>query len=203
MDELTDLLLQARAGNGDALEAFVRRSQADTWRLCAHLVGTSDADDATQETYLAAWRALPSFRDESSARTWLFVIARRTALRIGRRQLRLGELDREMSGPGEPPNPEYWAALGELIDHLEENRRLALILTQVLGLSYAEAAEVCGCALGTIRSRVARAREDLSSWGCLGKYETTSRRRHSPRPRSNAVGSNLQRDQTKTAEACA
>jgi RNA polymerase sigma-70 factor (ECF subfamily) len=201
VDELTDLLLRARAGNEAALEAFVRRSQPEIWRFCAHLVGTSEADDAAQETYLAAWRALPSFRDESSARTWLFVIARRTALRAGKRQVRLAELDRELSGPGEAPSPEYSAVLGELIGRLEENRRLALILTQVHGLSYAEAAEVCGCALGTIRSRVARAREDLISSGCVGRYDTVSRRRHFLPTSSTAVVSNSRNDQAKTAEA--
>lgn len=139
---------------------------------------SANADDATQETYLAAWRSLPSFRGESSARTWLLVIARRTALRLGRRQRRLSELDRESPGPLTAPDPAGWTELDSLINQLHEDRRVALVLTQVLGLSYADAAQVCGCALGTIRSRVARAREDLLALRSLGDR----------RPRAWALG---------------
>ncbi len=160
---MSQLLVEARAGSEVALATFIRSSQPEIWRFCAHLVGSTHADDATQETYLEAWRALPSFRGESSARTWLFVIARRTALRLGRRQLRLSELDRQSPRPPQAPDPESWTELDCLINQLDEDRRLAIILTQVLGLSYADAAVVSGCAIGTIRSRVARAREDLLS----------------------------------------
>ncbi len=160
---MSQLLVEARAGSEVALATFIRRSQPEIWRFCAHLVGSTHADDATQETYLEAWRALSSFRGESSARTWLLVIARRTALRLGRRQLRLSELDRESPRPPQAPDPESWTELGWMINQLDEDRRLAIILTQVLGLSYADAAAVSGCAIGTIRSRVARAREDLLS----------------------------------------
>lgn len=167
MDELTQLLVEARDGDEIALAAFIRRSQPEIWRFCAHLVGRNHADDATQETYLAAWRALPSFRGDSSARTWLLVIARRTAMRLGRRQLRLSELDRTSLTNSKAPDPASWTEISSLITQLDNDRRLAIILTQILGLSYAEAAEVCGCALGTIRSRVARAREELLTWGTV------------------------------------
>jgi RNA polymerase sigma-70 factor (ECF subfamily) len=161
IDEMSRLLLEARAGSESAFAAFIRRSQSEVWRFCAGLIGRANADDATQETYLASWRALPSFRGESSARTWLLVIARRTALRVGRQQLRLSELDRESPGPARAPDPEDWTELDSLLRELDDDRRLAILLTQILGLSYADAAEVSGCAIGTIRSRVARARADL------------------------------------------
>ena len=80
----------------------------------------STSDDLTQEVYPRAWTALPAWRAEASARTWL--------------------------------------------QHLDFDRRTAFVLTQLLGLSYSQAAEVCGCPGGTLRSRVARARTDLLDW---------------------------------------
>jgi len=192
VDETSEILLEAQAGSEIAFAAFVHRTQAEIWRLCGHLVGKAHADDATQETYLAAWRALASFRGDSSARTWLFVIARRTALRFARRQLSLTQLDRKASAPADPPDPERCAELGGLVDHLDEDRRLALILTQVFGLSYAETAEVCGCAVGTIRSRVARTREQL-----LASWSDSRRATGDMRQAGGAVG----REETAGAEA--
>jgi RNA polymerase sigma-70 factor (ECF subfamily) len=182
MDEMSQLLLQAKGGDEEALATFVRKSQPEVWRFCAHLVGRTDADDATQETYLAAWRALPSFRGESSARTWLLVIARRTALRLGRRQSRLVELDHELPRPAATPDPAKWSELDLLIGQLDDDRRFALVLTQVLGLSYAEAAEVCDCAIGTIRSRVARGREALLALTSPGEGLATGESRRATSP---------------------
>ena len=184
MDALSQLLVEARAGDGGAFADFVRSSQAEVWRLCAHLVGPADADDATQETYLAAWRALPSFRGDASARTWLLVIARRSAHHLTHRRRSLSALDRLAPGPTETSHPERCAELTDLVDGLDEDRRLALVLTQVFGLSYAEAAEVCGCRIGTIRSRVARAREEL-----LEVWRGEGERHAAPRRRSVPVGS--------------
>jgi RNA polymerase sigma-70 factor, ECF subfamily len=165
VDELTRLAMAAADGDRGALHEFVRASQADVWRLCAHLGDRDRADDLTQETYLRALRALPSFRADASARTWLLAIARRTvadALRTsGRRrrlEARLGPARHE-TAPG--PGPAERVALRDAVAHLEADRRAAFVLTQMLGLAYAEAAQVCGCPVGTIRSRLARARADL------------------------------------------
>ena len=76
VDPLTWLALQARAGDADALGAFVGTSYEQVWRLCATLVGVQEADDTSQETFVRAVRSLPQFRGESSARTWLLAIAR-------------------------------------------------------------------------------------------------------------------------------
>ena len=157
-----------------ALAAFVRRTQPAIWRFCARVVGPSDADDATQETYVAAWRALPSFRGEASARTWLFVIARRRADRVERRHRRWHELADHLPAPSPASQPGLAIELGNGLSRLDEDRRVALVLTQVIGLSYAEAAEVCECAVGTIRSRVNRARKELL--GHLSSCETRSGR---------------------------
>ena len=161
MDDLTRLLLAARDGDRRALGQVVRATQPSIWRLCAHLVGVDDADDATQETYLAAWRSLPGFRGDSSARTWLFVIARRSAARVARRRRRWVELGSAAPSPGLSPDPGSSGDLDPLLGTLDPERRLAFVLTQLFGFSYADAAEVCDCPVGTIRSRVARARADL------------------------------------------
>jgi RNA polymerase sigma-70 factor, ECF subfamily len=161
MDELTRLLRAAQGGDRLALAAFIRRSQAEVWRLCAYLVDRQAADDLTQEVYLRAWTALPGWRGEASARTWLLAIARRTCAHAIRRR------SWPLVPPVEPagdhqvlPDPAEAVLLTQVISGLDAQRRAAFVLTQLLGLSYAEAAKVCGCPVGTIRSRVARARAD-------------------------------------------
>lgn len=163
MDDQTRLLLAARDGDEVCFAAWVRQTQAEVWRLCAHLVDRQAADDVTQEVYVRAWRALPAFRGDASGRTWLLSIARRTcadAIRSTARRRRLGGLIAR-STVGRPPDEAEEFTLADLVDRLDPDRRAAFALTQVLGLTYAEAAEVCGCPVGTIRSRVARARADL------------------------------------------
>lgn len=162
MDDLTSLLVAAAGGDRDALERFVANGQADVWRFCASMIGASAADDATQETFVRAWRASRSFRGESSARTWLLAIARRVCfdhLRRHRRHESVAFDDGRRSDAS--PDSSAAHALTDLIGRLEPDRRSAFVLTQVHGLSYQQAAEVCGCPIGTVRSRVARARSDL------------------------------------------
>ena len=161
VDELSSLLMRAKNGDERALAAFVRATHEPVRRFCSHLVGRDDADDAVQETFLAVWRALPSFRGDASAKTWLFVIARRNADRVARRRRRWGELSDDTARPSPQTHPESARAVEELLSELQVDRRAALVLTQIIGLSYAEAAAVCECPIGTIRSRVARAREEL------------------------------------------
>ncbi|MCB1248493.1 MAG: sigma-70 family RNA polymerase sigma factor [Acidimicrobiales bacterium] len=166
MDELTELALAAAAGDRRAFDAFVRATAPEVTRLCAHLGDPRHAEDLTQEVYLRAMRALPGFRAESSARTWLLSIARRTCADHVRRQTRRRRLQARLD---EQPMLEPSASddgahdLEGLVAELPEDFRTAFVLTQVAGLSYAEAAEVVGCPVGTIRSRVARAREGLLS----------------------------------------
>lgn len=156
---ITQLALDARDGDRMALAAFIRQTQAEVWRLCRRLGDPDSADDLTQEVYARAIRALPKFRGESSARTWLLTIARNVAadaLRANRRRRLLQPRD-----VVDTPDPASVDAVERLIAGLDQDRRTSFVLTQVLGLSYAEAAEVCGLPIGTIRSRVARARETL------------------------------------------
>ena len=88
MDELTRLAISARDGDRLALGAFVRQSQGEVWRLVAHLIGTDAADDVTQDVYVRAWRALPAYRADASARTWLLSITRRACTDELRRRIR-------------------------------------------------------------------------------------------------------------------
>ncbi|MBY8849829.1 RNA polymerase sigma factor SigC [Saccharothrix longispora] len=166
-DEVTRWALAARSGDHAALERFVRATQRDVWRFVAHLADVGLADDLAQETYARALPSLRRFAGRSSARTWLLVIARRVVvdhIRMAQARPRLSpgadwvrEADRKAVAPGF----ENTVELNVLLDALAPDRREALVLTQVLGLPYAEAAEVVGCPVGTIRSRVARARDDL------------------------------------------
>ncbi|GGS49579.1 MULTISPECIES: sigma-70 family RNA polymerase sigma factor [Actinokineospora] len=167
--DITCWALAARHGDSVARDRFVRATQQDVWRFVAHLVEASAADDLTQETYLRALRALPRFSGQSSARTWLLSIARRVAVdhyRATRTRPRTADLDdwqaaADRTQPLGLPGFDDGVALDDLLATLIAERRTAFVLTQAMGLTYEEAAEICRCPVGTIRSRVARAREHL------------------------------------------
>jgi RNA polymerase sigma-70 factor (ECF subfamily) len=167
LDEVTTAALRARRGDADAATAFVRATQADVWRLCAHLGSGPGADDLTQETYARAFASLHRFAGRSSARTWLLSIARRVCADAVRSAVRTRAREVVTSSPDELSvarrggEPADTVSLDGLLDALDDDRREAFVLTQLVGLSYAGAAEVCRCPVGTIRSRVARARGDL------------------------------------------
>lgn len=159
---LDQLLANARRGDRPAFARFIEATEAEMSAFCARIVGPADRDDAVQETYLALWRALPSFRGDSSARTFLYVIARRTALRIATRSRRWRELAEQAPDPQQPVGVGVAYELADALARLDPDRRMALLLTGVAGLTYEEAAAVCGVPIGTIRSRIARAREQLT-----------------------------------------
>jgi RNA polymerase sigma-70 factor (ECF subfamily) len=167
MDELERLATDAAGGDPLAAAALVRRTQSDVWRLCSALGDAASADDLTQETYLRAFGSLHRFQHRSSVRTWLLGIARRVcadavrARRRGRLTLVGDEHLESLAGSDGADRVAEGAAVNDLLTRLDADRREAFVLTQLLGLPYAEAAEVAGCPVGTIRSRVARARADL------------------------------------------
>lgn len=163
---ITGWALAAKAGDRTAAAAFIRATQAQVRRFLIHLSSVRDAEDLTQETYLRAMRALPQFAARSSARTWLYAIARRVAadhLRAIGARPRIADTDWQAAADTAASGNRFdeRLALRDLIDGLSPERRVAFVATQLLGLSYAEAAEVCDCPIGTVRSRVARARDDL------------------------------------------
>jgi RNA polymerase sigma-70 factor (ECF subfamily) len=165
-DDATRWALAARDGDPVAAAAFVRATQADLWRFVAALTEPAAADDLTQETYLRAFRALPAFQARASARTWLLGIARRTcadhirAAVRGRRLLRrAATLAAGERAPADHPSGGVGAT--ELLNRLAPAQREAFVLTQLLGLSYEETARTLEVPIGTVRSRVARARGEL------------------------------------------
>ncbi|WP_432247219.1 sigma-70 family RNA polymerase sigma factor [Streptomyces sanyensis] len=168
-EEITRIALAARCGDARAVEGLVRALHRDIWRYVAYLsADPQGADDLTQETFLRALGSLHRFEGRSSARTWLLSIARRTVVDSLRRAAARPRLsDREdWQGVAERRQPrtpgfEDGVALAELLAAVPAERRAAFELTQVLGLPYAEAAEALGVPVGTVRSRVARARAAL------------------------------------------
>ncbi|WP_245830468.1 RNA polymerase sigma factor SigC [Mycobacterium numidiamassiliense] len=166
-EAVTELALAAARGNQRALEAFIKATQQDVWRFVTYLSDAGSADDLTQETFLRAIGAIQRFSGRSSARTWLLAIARRVVADHVRHIQ-----SRPRTAPG--ANPEHvrtsdrhargfedLVEVTTMIANLTTEQREALLLTQLLGLPYADAAAVCGCPVGTIRSRVARARDAL------------------------------------------
>ena len=166
---VTDLALRAGRGDKAALTEFIRLTQDDVWRLLAHLAGPQHADDLTQETYLRVLSSLPRFQGRSSARTWLLSLARRAwvdSVRhdMARPRKSAAEYEDVAARDPSPDNPNTWGDVIDarsLLDDLPPERREALVLTQVLGYTYEEAAKIAGVRVGTIRSRVARARRDI------------------------------------------
>ncbi|NGO73095.1 sigma-70 family RNA polymerase sigma factor, partial [Streptomyces boncukensis] len=169
--DATLLALAARDGDPVAVERFVQALHRDVWRFVAHLSADPQAaDDLAQDTFLRALRSLPRFEGRSSARTWLLSIARRTVVDSLRRQSSRPALHgrddwqtlAEQAQPKDVPGFEEGIALAELLAALPEERRRAFVLTQLFGLPYDEAALGIGCPVGTVRSRVARARQTLA-----------------------------------------
>jgi RNA polymerase sigma-70 factor (ECF subfamily) len=161
MDELTEVAHAAATGDRLALAAFVRATQADVWRLCRHLAGAQAADDLAQDAYLRALEALPRFRGEHGVRPWLLAIARHTAIDHVRKEQRRRRLTFWVQSSSAEEHEYTQNETVGLLAHLDADRREAFVLTQLVGLTYAEAAEVADVPIGTIRSRVARARAEL------------------------------------------
>lgn len=170
---MTALALAARDGDRVALSTFVRRTWPDVARLVSAVAGRDLAEDAAQDAYVRALRALPAYRGDAGARTWLLSIARRAAVDAVRSASRRRRLTGLLTARTTADRHEVGLADGVLTDQalalLDVDRRAAFALTQLMGFDYAGAAEVCGCPVGTIRSRVARAREQLiAELGPLG-----------------------------------
>ncbi|MFI8304700.1 sigma-70 family RNA polymerase sigma factor [Streptomyces sp. NPDC085927] len=172
-DSITAWALAARSGDPDAVERFVRALHRDVRRYVTFLgADPQSADDLTQDTFMRALGSLHRFEGRSSARTWLLSIARRAvvdSIRCTASRPRLADTEdwqsaAERTQPRGLPGFDDGIALVELLDTLPDDRREAFVLTQLVGLPYAEAASVSDCPIGTVRSRVARARISLIEW---------------------------------------
>ncbi|MFE6288110.1 sigma-70 family RNA polymerase sigma factor [Streptomyces sp. NPDC057877] len=169
-ESITAWALAARGGDADAVDRFVRALHRDVQRYIAHLCSDTQAvDDLAQDTFLRALGSLHRFEGRSSARAWLLSIARRavidsyryTSARPRLHDVADWQLTVENAQPRDLPGFDDGVALLDLLASLPDDRREAFVLTQVVGLPYAEAAEVSDCPIGTVRSRVARARATL------------------------------------------
>jgi len=157
-----------RGGGGDfkrELTNVIPHLRAFARGLC----GRADmADDLVQETLLKAWAARERFEPGTSMRAWTFVILRNAYLTDMRRSRFRGDYDetvaeRILVAPADQEEPVHLADLHRALLTLPEERREALLLVGAGGFSYEEAAQICGCAVGTIKSRVGRARAALSA----------------------------------------
>ena len=177
MNEEQQWIDAARRGDQAAFEQLVRRYEkrvfALTGRMCRN---PSDAEEAAQETFLAAWQGLPFFRGEASFATWLYRLASNACVdllrREGRHQAGAGiSLDDEESGfdpPDPAPSPHALAERAELRQQIEAalaelppEYRQVLILRELHQRTYDEIAEICSLDLGTVKSRISRGRKRL------------------------------------------
>lgn len=152
--QITAWALAASQGDSQALAAFVRSTQHDVWRFLHHLLDLPSTDDLTRDVYRRAVRELSRCDDGRSARLRLLTVARRVA----------GEHMRPPRLVEPAPNggrPRHEDDLRRMVRQLRPELREAFVATQLLGLSYVEAARVCECPVAAIRTRVARARNDL------------------------------------------
>jgi RNA polymerase sigma-70 factor (ECF subfamily) len=181
-----DALLVERAKRGDtrAFEMLVVKYQRRIHRLIARMVRDEGlVEDVAQETFIRAYRALPQFRGDSAFYTWLYRIAVNTAKKLlverkrdpvvsestlvsqddGDETSRVGS---ELSDGATPEavlaSKEIAATVNAAIDALSEDLRQAIVLREIEGLSYEEIADVMNCPIGTVRSRIFRAREAIA-----------------------------------------
>jgi RNA polymerase sigma-70 factor (ECF subfamily) len=186
-DPDVDAPLVARAQQGDvrAFEMLVVKYQRRVERLIGRMVRDADlVQDLAQESFIRAYRALPQFRGEAAFYTWLYRIAVNTAKKalvdMKREPLlfdsarSVGEDDDETSrnqselSDGETPeallaSKEIAAAVNAAIEALTEDLRQAITLREIEGLSYEEIAEAMNCPIGTVRSRIFRARDAIAT----------------------------------------
>lgn len=159
--------------NAQAFEAAVAPWERQVYFTCLRIMGNrQDAEDCAQEAMLKAYQAFSGFRGESKVSTWLYTIAARCCMDALRRRRDMVSLDslREVGweAEGDKPSPylqleqaERRRLLGEAIGRLPAEHRLVLTLCDLQGMSYEEAARAMDCALGTVKSRLSRARAGL------------------------------------------
>lgn len=177
------LVRAAAAGDLEAFEQLVREHQAYVWRFLRRLLGDDAiAEDVTQETFLRVYLRLDSFAFQSKFSTWVLQIARNAGIDELRRQRRRPTLGHEADtgdddAPGRrgevrgaPPSApaDVLVELQAALDSLPTHQRAALVLVEMLGFRYREAALVLGVAEGTVKSRVFHARLRLHRWANPG-----------------------------------
>lgn len=180
-DAEDDLLRRARSGDRSAFDRLVERHLSAVWRVAWRLVrNADDAEDVAQETFLTAWRGIGEFRGDAAFATWLHRIATTRALNhLDRAAERMKRASRPMEGPDPDPAAERAAGprepgplarlesrerlrrLAECFEKLPAAWRAVLALREGEDRAYDEIASLLGIELGTVRSRLARARLSL------------------------------------------
>jgi len=182
-DREIDQQLVERAQRGDkhAFELLVAKYQRKLARLLSRFVRDSaEVEDVTQEAFIKAYRALPSFRGDSAFYTWLYRIGINTAknylVALGRRAPTTTEIDSEEAESYEEgellrdirtPESELMTkqiamTVNQAVEGLPDELKTAISLREIEGLSYEEIAEIMDCPIGTVRSRIFRAREAIA-----------------------------------------
>lgn len=185
--EDSDALLVERVQRGDvkAFEMLVVKYQRRIQRLIGRMVRDVDlVEDIAQETFIRAYRAMPKFRFESAFYTWLYRIAVNTAKKfllelkrdptVSESSMRFSDEDDETSRTESEPSDsgtpeallaskEIAAAVNAAVEALSEDLRQAIVLREIEGLTYEEIAEAMNCPIGTVRSRIFRAREAIAT----------------------------------------
>ena len=161
-----ELAARARDGDQDAFEQLVRDNEKRIYTLALRMTGSrEDALDLAQDAFFQAWKALSTFQGESSFATWLYRLATNLCLDHLRAQKRRTQsmgpalsLDDEENGPVQVADQQLQPQ--EAVER-SERRRQVLIMRELSGLSYQEIAQVLDLDLGTVKSRIARARLSL------------------------------------------
>ena len=174
-DELS-VIDRFKKGENSAFEELILRYQDRIYNLCRHMLGnTSDADDAAQDTFIKTYQNLKKFKPESALYTWLYRIAVNTCLDYKKRPFfesifKSSDKGEEfiLEAVSDKPSPEklyeskqLGLALRNSLGKLSLKLRTVIILKEIEGLSYEEIAEVLDVSVGTVKSRISRAREEL------------------------------------------
>ncbi len=163
----------ARSRNGDpqAFEALVLRYQKMIFALTYRMTGSvAEAEDLTQETFIAAFAQLGSFRGEARLSSWLCRIAINRCLNWRQRDARRTRAheswgcEQELHNPPEPQADPVSACVQQALLKLDEKQRAAIVLTTYEGMNHAEAARVLGCSETTVSWRIFAARRKLKKW---------------------------------------
>jgi len=161
----------AKDSDISGFEELVRKYQDRIYNLCRYMLDDpQDAQDAAQDAFLKAYSNLKSFKPEASLYTWLYRIAVNTCLDYKRKasRTRLTTECIPKDRPSDDPSPERDCETGEIseavqsaLQKLPKKLRPAIVLREIDGLSYEEIAEVLNTSVGTVKSRISRAREEL------------------------------------------
>lgn len=164
------LVRAAQRGDLDAFGELLRRHEGPTYRLALRMLGSpSEAEDAAQDAFLKAWRALPRFQGTSSFSTWLYRITTNRCLDILAARRPTDPLDDTRVGDhrddpaARVQQQEQMSALTASIGRLPAEQRAALVLREFEGLSYDEVAEVLQITLPAVKGRIHRARAQIAS----------------------------------------